>query len=126
MGLKFNSPILILEIHDLHFMLYNQKVTLLHHHKNKRPLNFNDLSLKNYYLKNGAEKMTRSLYIYFVAFLALLRCLNFSDDFRFCHSICVESIWLLENLSVRVCRKHIFSHFMFPNSRLFLVWEHII
>lgn len=40
----------------------HQKVLILFSNKNKRPLNFNDLSLETKYLKNGAEKGTRTYF----------------------------------------------------------------
>ena len=60
---KSKSTLLTLEVHVLGFLSFDPKSTNFLHYKNKRPLNFNDLSLKTNYSKNGAEKMTRSLYI---------------------------------------------------------------
>jgi hypothetical protein len=59
-GLKFKSTLLTLEIHDLHYISSDQKIANLLDHKNKRLLNFNNLSPKTNYSKNGAEKAERT------------------------------------------------------------------
>ena len=46
--------------------------------------------------------------------------------FMFWQSECVELLPLLEIMPNNVCRKHIFRHFMFPHSRLFLLLEQFL